>query len=806
MISPLRRLAAAALLTLCATPAALPQATNLPARANSSFGVNTNGVVKVPFTNVYWPTQTLRINAATITNLTVGTVSGIDATEVALLDVADNFATNTVESALIQLSDGLGAVDVSNFVAKTGDTMSGALNMGINNITNVNYLSFDAVSSAADNSLYVNGTESLIYRQGAGSASPGTEQHIIMSSTGLLDPRYFLSQAGATSGQALVWDPVDEWWEPADIDADSLGGVAAAGYLTTATAATTYLKLDASNDPIVGHLAIHSDYALTANSILPSLPWTGMGSASHLGDGGEIWDRLYVDSIWGPAGSNLSMSSRILDGTWTATTNLVAAAFIGNGSGLTGLDAGDISAGTLATARLGSGTANSTTYLRGDQTWATVSAGIAGSTGSTDNLALRADGAGGSTLQSSDLSIEDVSTSTTNNLQLKNNHAGQTNSALVLTPKGTGAIIAGPRPDGTATGGNARGASAIDLQTIRAAPTDVASGLGSFIGGGSGNSATTWYSTVSGGFNNDVSGNDYGTIGGGLNNAASNSSATIAGGRSNTASGSLSAVGGGWGNLASGANSFVGGGGTGAGGYGNTASGTGSVVGGGSENSSTTTYAATLGGQNNNSTATHASALGGYDCDAAGAYSSTLGGYDSDTSAPYSAAQGLYARATLHGQLATASGRFTTSGDAQASCIKLFRSFSGTAATELFLDGTSLQADMGAANRVWAVSAQIIGTVVSVGNGAGIAVGDTGIFLRSLGIKRITNDAGTALVGTVQTLGTDQVDAGFAGGAVTFSADTGTGSLKLTGTPPTGAGSTTVTKWMAVLDLTELAP
>jgi hypothetical protein len=37
------------------------------------------------------------------------------------------------------------------------------------------------------------------------------------------------------------------------------------------------------------------------------------------------------------------------------------------------LAASQITSGTVATARLGSGTANSTTYLRGDQTWATVS-------------------------------------------------------------------------------------------------------------------------------------------------------------------------------------------------------------------------------------------------------------------------------------------------------------------------------------------------------------------------------------------------------------------------------------------------
>lgn len=37
------------------------------------------------------------------------------------------------------------------------------------------------------------------------------------------------------------------------------------------------------------------------------------------------------------------------------------------------ISADQVNSGTMATARLGSGTANSTTFLRGDQTWATVS-------------------------------------------------------------------------------------------------------------------------------------------------------------------------------------------------------------------------------------------------------------------------------------------------------------------------------------------------------------------------------------------------------------------------------------------------
>ena len=114
------------------------------------------------------------------------------------------------------------------------------------------------------------------------------------------------------------------------------------------------------------------------------------------------------------------------------------------------------------------------------------------------------------------------------------------NIGLALMPKGNGAITA-QVPDGTVTGGNARGQYAVDLQMFRAANTQVASG---------------YSSTVAGGYNNTAS-NTYSTVAGGKDNMASANFSTVAGGWGNTASGAISTVAGGYYNTASGQHSFA---------------------------------------------------------------------------------------------------------------------------------------------------------------------------------------------------------------------------------------------------------
>ena len=219
----------------------------------------------------------------------------------------------------------------------------------------------------------------------------------------------------------------------------------------------------------------------------------------------------------------------------TGGTDALTAADIGAAATSHTHAASDITSGTIATARLASGTASASTYLRGDQTWATVTAGVGGSTGATDNILLRSDGTGGSTLQNSNWSVPDIYTAspnaTVNHLSLQAT-GSSTSVSVSIVPKGTGAFLLAV-PDGTATGGNARGANAVDLQTSRGSASSVASGSGACILGGYNNVASGSQS-FAGGYQNTASAQSSFAFG---TNSAATSNVTCAIGQSVTASG-----------------------------------------------------------------------------------------------------------------------------------------------------------------------------------------------------------------------------------------------------------------------------
>ena len=78
-------------------------------------------------------------------------------------------------------------------------------------------------------------------------------------------------------------------------------------------------------------------------------------------------------------------TSTTFSGSGASLTNLPAAQLSGtaaaiNGSNITNLNASNIASGTVPTARLGSGTASSSTFLRGDSTFQTVNTDLVSDT------------------------------------------------------------------------------------------------------------------------------------------------------------------------------------------------------------------------------------------------------------------------------------------------------------------------------------------------------------------------------------------------------------------------------------------
>lgn len=299
----------------------------------------------------------------------------------------------------------------------------------------------------------------------------------------------------------------------------------------------------------------------------------------------------------------------------------------------------------------------------------------------------------------------------------------ETNSSLVLTPKNTGALIAGPKPDGTATGGNARGANAVDLQVVRFAATQVASGNYSFIGGGINNTASAAESVICGGRNNTSSG-PKSIVVGGTSNAATNEESVVCGGALNSANSSWAFVGGGYDNDTTG-------------------TGGGQVIAGGYYNKSSASLSAVCGGESNNVTGTYSSILGGQ-----------------------------LALAQQRGMQAHASGQFSAQGDAQRARFVMRNKTTTNSGVELYLDGSSTRLTI-PSGKIFAFCINIAGV-----SSTGAAVAH---YMRQYCLKNVAGT--TTEVYAPITIGTDNA----AGTSIALSASDAADALvvSVTGTAST---------------------
>src|SRR5258706_2759682 len=360
-----------------------------------------------------------------------------------------------------------------------------------------------------------------------------------------------------------------------------------------------------------------------------------------------------------------------------------------------------------------------------------------------------------------------------------------------------------------------------------------------FVGGGFNNASIGKYAAIAGGQNNIAAGLGA-SVGGGRNNAATNIYAAIGGGQSNSVFGSLSAVGGGLGNLAGSEAATIGGGrwnfisrspdippvgctisggssnqifsgnaidglssySTISGGENNIVRGESDhgVVGGGGGNSigSWSSYCA-IGGGSLNNIAGQGSGNNFYDTiggghlnqispsTPGGVMGATVSGGLENAASGYASTipGGTFAKASTYGQMAYASGRFATNGDAQTSLYVCRGATTDGTLTELFLDGAS-QRIVVPVNSTWTFDAFVTARS-STGNSGGYQIRGT-----------IKNNPGTtSIVGspTFTLLGED-----VAAWDAMVAADNANHALVVR---VTGAAATSI-RWVASLRTTEV--
>jgi len=381
-----------------------------------------------------------------------------------------------------------------------------------------------------------------------------------------------------------------------------------------------------------------------------------------------------------------------------------------------------------------------------------------------------------------------------------------TNSGIAIVPNGTGAITASI-PDGTTTGGNARGIGAVDLQRSRTANTQVALNKYSFIGGGRNNSATATYGSgegavvvggvgntatgnyvfIGGGSNNSAGGNDnYQIIVGGLNNAISAAGYSFIGGGQNN---SISAGGLGYNIIVGGASNSV------------TSPATYATISGGQSNTaSTNSHATVVGGQSNVSSGQY-SISGGFS-NVASAQSAIAIGHDNDATAISAFAYGRNSVAYLYGQSSNASAFFTSNGDAQQSLLtaRKLATLNSAGTTILSLDGTGTTNLIipNGNNRAWNVTIEYVAVCTVQGSGTTV-VGDVVTGTDKFRFKRV---GGTSTIGAVTNIELTQ-DATMTASTCTYAVGT-SNSLQITFVAPTTANATTF-RVVAKVSLVEVA-
>ena len=228
---------------------------------------------------------------------------------------------------------------------------------------NVNFLDGDRlrIGSSEDFQLYHDGSNSYIAENGSGNL-------LLQASAGSI-----LLQRD--NGHEMVKANVGGSVELYHNDSKKIE-TSSTGVTVTGTAVATAVDVDDFID-------VGSNIKLGNAGIITATGFVGDGqnltnTGSTLSEPTSGTHRLVTTSLTSGT-MTTSGTDSVLSFNY-GTHTLAATNFSGNGASLTNLNASNIASGTVPTARLGSGTANNTTFLRGDSTFAVVNTDLVADT------------------------------------------------------------------------------------------------------------------------------------------------------------------------------------------------------------------------------------------------------------------------------------------------------------------------------------------------------------------------------------------------------------------------------------------